>query len=151
MRWRTIVKEKWIQVTLTFLRTFVVPSSLSRNFWKSTYDCSSGLFGRGDTKKNEKKINSSYYWIKPHSNKNTKVKVCYPDGETDYFDIVAGVQQGDTLAPYLFIICLDYMLRTSTDIIEDNYIKLALTDKIEQFFFKQWLCQYCYMDALHGH
>ena len=28
---------------------------------------------------------------------------------TDYFDIVAGVLQGDTLAPYLFIICLDYV------------------------------------------
>ena len=27
--------------------------------------------------------------------------------ETDYFDIVAGVLQGDTLAPYLFIICLE--------------------------------------------
>ena len=39
--------------------------------------------------------------------KNTKVKVCSPDGDTDYFDIVAGVLQGDTLAPYLFIICLD--------------------------------------------
>ena len=23
--------------------------------------------------------------------KNTKVKVCLPDGDTDYFDIVAGV------------------------------------------------------------
>ena len=35
--------------------------------------------------------------------------------ETDYFNIVAGVLQGDTLAPYLFIICLDYLLRTSID------------------------------------
>ena len=35
--------------------------------------------------------------------KNTKVKVCSPDGDTEYFDIVVGVLQGDTLAPYLFI------------------------------------------------
>ena len=39
--------------------------------------------------------------------KNTKVNVHTPDGDTDYFDIVAGVLQGDTLAPFLFIICLD--------------------------------------------
>ena len=29
--------------------------------------------------------------------------------DTEYFDIVAGVLQGDTIAPYLFIICLDYV------------------------------------------
>ncbi len=40
--------------------------------------------------------------------RNTKVKVRSPDDDTDYFNIVAGVLQGDTLAPYLFIICLDY-------------------------------------------
>ena len=45
--------------------------------------------------------------------RNTKVKVRSPDGDTEYFDIVAGVLQGDTLDPYLFIICLDYVLRTS--------------------------------------
>ena len=39
--------------------------------------------------------------------KNTKIKV--------YFDIGAGVLQGDALVPYLFIICLDYTLRTSID------------------------------------
>ena len=38
-----------------------------------------------------------------------------PDGDTVYFDIVTGVLQGDTLAPYLFIIYLDYVLRTSID------------------------------------
>ena len=43
--------------------------------------------------------------------RNTKVKVRSPDGDTEYFDIVAGVLQEDTLAPYLFIICLDYVLR----------------------------------------
>ena len=47
------------------------------------------------------------------------------DEITDYFDIVAGVLQGDTLAPYLFIISLDYMLRTSIDIMKDNGFKLA--------------------------
>ena len=30
---------------------------------------------------------------------NTKVRVLSPDGETDYFEILAGVLQGDTLAP----------------------------------------------------
>ena len=32
-----------------------------------------------------------------------------PDGDTPYFEITTGVLQGDTLAPFLFIICLDYM------------------------------------------
>ena len=53
-------------------------------------------------------------------NRNTKVKARSPDGDTDYFDIVAGVLQGDTLAPYLFIICLDYVLRTSIDKMKDH-------------------------------
>ena len=56
--------------------------------------------------------------------RNTKVKVCSPDGGTEYFDIVAGVPQVDTLALYLFIICLDYMLRTSIDKIRENGIVL---------------------------
>ena len=47
--------------------------------------------------------------------RNTKVKVHSPNGDIDYFNIVAGVLQGDTLAPYLFIICLDYVLRTLID------------------------------------
>ena len=45
--------------------------------------------------------------------KNTKAKVHSPDGDTVYFNIVVGVLQGDTLDPYLFIICQDYVLRTS--------------------------------------
>ena len=57
--------------------------------------------------------------------KNAKVKVCSPDGDTKYFDIVAGVLQGDTLAPYFFIICLDYVLRTSIDKIRENGFKLT--------------------------
>ena len=57
--------------------------------------------------------------------RNTKVKVRSPDRDTEYFDIVAGVLQGDTLAPYLFIICQDYMLRTSIDKIKENGFKLT--------------------------
>ena len=56
--------------------------------------------------------------------RNTKVKVRSPDGDTEYFDIVAGILQGDTLAPYLFIICLDYALRTSIDKIRENGLEL---------------------------
>ena len=55
--------------------------------------------------------------------RNTKVKVCSPDGDTDYFNIVAGVLQGDTLAPYLFIICLDYVLRMSIEKMKDDGFK----------------------------
>ena len=57
--------------------------------------------------------------------RNTKVKVCSPDGDTDYLDIVAGVQQRDTLSPYLFIICLDYVLRTYIGKIKENSFKLT--------------------------
>ena len=46
-------------------------------------------------------------------------------GDTEYFDIVARVLQGDTLAPYLFIICLDYVLRTSIDKIRENGFELT--------------------------
>ena len=57
--------------------------------------------------------------------RNTKVKVRSLDGDTDYFDIVSGVLQGNTLASYLFIICLDYMLRTPIDKIQENSFKLT--------------------------
>ena len=47
---------------------------------------------------------------------NSKSMVRSPDGDTDFFDIIAGVLQGDTLAPFLFILCLDYALRTSVNL-----------------------------------
>ena len=46
---------------------------------------------------------------------NTRSTVRYPDGDTDFFDITAGVHQGDTLSPCIFIICLDYVLRKAVD------------------------------------
>ena len=53
-------------------------------------------------------------------NENTKAKVCSPNGDTDYFDIVVAVLQEDPLAPILFIIYLDYKLKTSIDLIKEN-------------------------------
>ena len=45
--------------------------------------------------------------------------------ETQYLDVEAGVQQGDMRAPYLFIICLDYVLITSIDKIRENGFELT--------------------------
>ena len=45
----------------------------------------------------------------------TKAKVLTADGVTEVFDILAGVLQGDTLAPYLFIIVIDYIMTLSID------------------------------------
>ena len=42
---------------------------------------------------------------------DTRARVMTPDGCSEEFDITAGVLQGDTLAPFLFIIVLDYALR----------------------------------------
>ena len=46
---------------------------------------------------------------------DTRAKVISPDGETELFEITAGVLQGDTLAPFLFIIVLDYAMRKAMD------------------------------------
>ena len=46
---------------------------------------------------------------------NNTSTVLSPDGETAPIDIKAGILQGDTLAPFLFIIVVDYILRMSLD------------------------------------
>ena len=58
-----------------------------------------------------------------------KAKVVSPDGDTEYFEILAGVMQGDTLAPYLFVIVLDYAMRQATEGKEEE---LGLTIKQRQ-------------------
>ena len=50
---------------------------------------------------------------------NTEAIVCSPGGETDFFAFHAGVLQGDTLAPYLLIIALDYAMRSAIEGYED--------------------------------
>ena len=49
---------------------------------------------------------------------NTSAVVLTPEGGPTYFNINTGVLQGDPLAPYLYIIVLDYALRTAIDDIE---------------------------------
>ena len=56
----------------------------------------------------------------------TQANVLSPDGKIEFFKITTGVQQGDTLAPYLFIIVLDYVLREA---IEGHEESLGLTIK----------------------
>ena len=51
-------------------------------------------------------------------------KVLTPDGETAWFQLLAGVLQGDTLAPFLFIIVLDYALRQA---INGREVELGFT------------------------
>ena len=44
--------------------------------------------------------------------RDIKAKVVSPDGDTDI--IFSGVMQGNTLAPFLFVIVLDYAMRQAT-------------------------------------
>ena len=57
-------------------------------------------------------------------NKNTKLKVHSPDGDTDFLDIVASVMQGDPLASYRF---KNYdTIRTLIDCMKENVIRLEM-------------------------
>ena len=78
--------------------------------------------------------------------RNTKVKVRSPDGDTEYSDNIAGVEQVDTLAPYLFIICLDYMLRISIDKIRENGFEL--TKKISRRYPAKTITDADYADDI---
>ena len=46
---------------------------------------------------------------------NSKAQVITPDGITETFLIQNGIPQGDTLAPLLFIIALDYAMLLAID------------------------------------
>lgn len=55
---------------------------------------------------------------------NNSSTILSPDGETPAFDIKAGILQGDTLAPFLFIIVVDYVLRMSLDLSKDKGLEV---------------------------
>ena len=50
-----------------------------------------------------------------------------PDGDIDFFDNITRVLQGDTLAPFLFIICLAYVLLKSIGEMKENSFTLKKT------------------------
>ena len=106
-----VVRAKNLQATLIFVDFTKAFDSIDRGKMEQI------LLAYGIAKETVAAITILY--------RNTKVKVRSPDGDTEYFDIVAGVLQGDTLAPYLFIIYLDYVLRTSIDKIRENGFELA--------------------------
>ena len=56
---------------------------------------------------------------------DTSATILTPDGETAPFEITAGILQGDTLAPFLFIIVVDYILRMSVDQINEKGFQLS--------------------------
>ena len=58
----------------------------------------------------------------------TRAKVVTPDGDSEEFDIQAGVMQGDTLAPFLSVIVLDYALRKAINGREQD-LGLTLTPR----------------------
>ena len=80
--------------------------------------------------------------------KDTKAMVCSPDGDTDFFDIVAGVLQGDILVTYLFIIYLDYVLQTLIDLIKENGFTLKKKKARSKWYPAETIIDTNYVDDL---
>ena len=113
------VHSKNLQATILFVDFTKAFDSINREKMEQI------LFAYGLPKQKKKKTVAAIMMLY----RNIKVNVRSPDGDTDYFDIVAGVLQGDIQAPYLFIIFLDYVLRTSIDKIKENGFKLTKEKK----------------------
>ena len=77
--------------------------------------------------------------------KNTQAFVRSPDGDTEFFDIIAGVLQGDTLASYLFIIVLDYVLR---NLDQNKNLSFALRKQLSRRYPAEMLTDADFADDL---
>ena len=55
---------------------------------------------------------------------NTEVTVITPGGEKKFFEITAGVLQGDTLTPFIFMIVLDYILCLSFENLNNGGLQI---------------------------
>uniref|UniRef100_A0A1I8JGQ5 Reverse transcriptase domain-containing protein n=1 Tax=Macrostomum lignano TaxID=282301 RepID=A0A1I8JGQ5_9PLAT len=53
---------------------------------------------------------------------DTRAAVVTADGLSDLFDTSSGVLQGDTLAPFLFVLLLDWVLRTALPSANDGFL-----------------------------
>ena len=63
-----------------------------------------------------------------HMYTNMKAKVLSPDGEPAMLHINSAVLQGDTLAPFLFIVVLDYAMRQEIDV-RDEELSFTLKNR----------------------
>ena len=79
---------------------------------------------------------------------NTKARVKTPDGETEQFDITAGVLQGDTLAPFLFIIVLDYAMRKAMTGGKEEELGFTITPRRSRRYPKEVLADLDFADDI---
>ena len=61
---------------------------------------------------------------------DTRAQVLTPEGLTELFNIIAGVLQGDTLAPYLFILVVDYCMKLTLE----NHPDIRFSLKYKNYF-----------------
>ena len=70
----------------------------------------------------------------------------YDDQFTDFIPLSTGVLQGDTLAPYLFIIVLDYVLRTA---LHDESLGFKIANSISRSRGKaKYICELAFADDI---
>ena len=54
--------------------------------------------------------------------KNSKSAVMVDGGLSDPFDVTTGVLQGDVLAPFLFVVLVDYLLKKATSQLDSGVV-----------------------------
>lgn len=79
---------------------------------------------------------------------NTWARVQTPDGDTEQFNISAGVLQGDTLAPFLFIIVLDYAMRQAMADGKEEELGFTITPRRSRRYPKEVLADLDFADDI---
>ena len=80
--------------------------------------------------------------------RNSKAMFHSLEWDINYFDIVSGVLLGDILAPYLFLLCLDTIRRTSIDLIRENDFTLKKIKK-QKLWKAQATQMISYLSQIH--